>query len=197
MVDRHHPGKAPTALLQALSDGSCRTIADLERDLNLTRRQVSDAASLLLRRDYLLRMAAGCYQLSEAGKCAAEAGEVIKSGPKGQIGKVREAQNTLRERAWRSMRLRLRFTVPDLIADAATSDDRNPEANLQRYLRILRTAGYVVELPRRAEGTAMTSNGYKRWMLARNTGPRAPVALSKANAIHDFNIGKDAPCSRS
>jgi len=197
MVDRHHPGKAPTALLNILADGSCRTIDQLEVDLDLTRRQVSDAASCLLRRDYLDRMAAGCYQLSEAGIAAAAAGEVIKSGPRGPHSGIREFRNTLRERAWRSMRLRGRFTIPDLVADAATEDDSDPVGNIGRYLRALRGAGYVIELPRRAEGSAMTSNGFKRWILSRDTGPKAPSVRSKVNAIHDFNTGEDVPCKRA
>ena len=120
MVDRHHPGKAPTALLARLADGSCWTIDQLETDLDLTRRQISDAAALLLRRDYLMRMAAGCYQLTQAGLAAPAAGEVIRSGPRGPRNTVRTAKNTLRERAWRSMRLRRQFTVLDLVSDAAT-----------------------------------------------------------------------------
>ncbi len=167
----------------------------LAEALNLTRRQVSDAAARLLRRGYLERMAAGCYQLTDAGFAACAAGEVIKSGPKGPRDTARDVRNTLRDRAWRAMRIRRRFTIPDLIADAASADDRKPADNLHRYLRTLARAGYVKELPNRAEGTAITSNGYKRWMISRDTGPRAPVALSKTAAIHDFNTGEDVPCS--
>lgn len=197
MVDRRHPGKAPTALLHILSDGSCRTIQDLEIVLDLTRRQVSDAASKLLRRDYLMRMGTGCYQLTEAGIVAATAGEVITSGPRGPRDTPRILRNTLRERAWRSMRIRRRFTIPDLVADAATDADKRPDDNLQRYLRALSVAGYVRALPRRAEGTALTSNGFKRWMLVNDTGPLAPVILSKKPAIRDRNTGEDVPCSQS
>lgn len=196
MVDRHHPGKAPTALLAALSDGACRTIAELEAELDLTRRQVSDAASCLLRRDYLERMVAGCYQLTAEGRDAAANGEIITSGPKGPHSGVREQSNTLRERVWRSMRIRGRFTVQDLLADAANGDDLRPDDNVRRYLRALRDAGYVVEFVRRADGVAPTSNGHKRWMLSRNTGPKAPTLLSKKRALRDLNTGEDVPCSR-
>lgn len=197
MVDRHHPGKAPTAVLAALAAGACRTIAELEAELDLTRRQVSDAASCLLRRDYLARSAVGCYFLTDEGIAAAERGEVISSGPKGPHPGVREQTNTFRERVWRSMRIRGRFTVPDLLADAATPEDRQPEDNVRRYLRALRDAGYVVEFVRRAEGVAPSSNGHKRWMLSRNTGPRAPVMMSKKRALRDFNTGEDVPCNRA
>lgn len=195
MVDRHHPGRAPTALLERLANGSCLTIAQLEGEFDLTRRQISDAAACLSRRDYLMRMGAGCYQLTEAGLAAAANGEVITSGPTGRRNRPREVRNTLRERAWRSMRMRGRFTIPDIVSDAASEGDGRPGDNIQRYLRSLRDAGYVVELPRRAEGAAMTSNGFKRWMLVRNTGPRAPVFRAQVNAVHDFNTGEDVPCS--
>lgn len=196
MVDRHHPGQAPTALLATLSDGSCRTIVQLEADLDLNRRQVSDAASCLLRRDYLMRMALGCYQLTEAGLSAAENGEVITSGPRGARNAPLVVRNTLRERAWCSMRLRRCFTVPDLVSDAATEADGRPEDNIHRYLRGLRRAGFIKALPRRAAGTAMTSNGFKRWLLTRDTGPRAPIILSKVDAVHDPNTGEDVACDR-
>lgn len=194
MVDRHHPGKAPTAVLQALADGLCLTIDQLALELDLTHRQVSDAASKLFSRDYLERMAIGCYQLTEGGKAAALAGEVITSGPKGPRDQVRYSRNTLRHRSWIAMRIRKRFTVPDLIADAANGSDGNPADNIQRYLRRLKQVGYVVELPNRADGTALTSNGFKRWILTRDTGPKAPVLLSKSKGIHDFNLGEDVLC---
>lgn len=194
MVDHHHPGKAPGALLQALSDGSCRTIADLADALDLTRRQVSDAAACLLRRDYLMRMSAGCYRLTDEGAAAAATGEVITSGPKGPRDRVRIAPHSLRARAWRAMRVRRRFTLHDLISDAATAADRAPDDNIGRYLRVLRASGYLAELPNRARGTPPTSNGFKRWMLVRDTGPLAPVVLSKIAAVHDRNTGEDVPC---
>lgn len=196
MVDRHHPGKAPTALLQALADGSCQTIDQLETRLDLTRRQVSDAATKLLRRDYLMRMGTGCYQLTEAGLAAAAAGEIIKSGPRSGRDSPRIVRNTLRERAWRSMRVRRRFTVADLISDAALVGDRNPYDNICRYLRALKQAGYVAASKQRVDRSAPTSNGFKLWILRKNTGPLAPVALSKVAAVHDRNTGEDVPCLR-
>ncbi|MBC9246713.1 hypothetical protein H4P12_08305 [Paracoccus sp. 11-3] len=197
MVDRHHPGKAPMALLQLLAGGGIMTVREIEAQLDLTRRQISDAAACLSRRDYLHWLGAGRYQLNGDGLAAAARGEVIKSGPRGGHNRIRDVRNTLRERVWRSMRLRKSFTVPDLISDAATDQDRRPQDNIYRYLRVLKAAGYVAELPRRAAGAAITSNGYKRWMLIRDTGPLAPSVRENVAAIHDFNIGEDVPCSRN
>lgn len=196
MVDRHHPGKAPTALLQVLSRGVCLTIAELEAELDLTRRQISDAASCLLRRDYLMRMEVGCYQLTETGLAAANSGEVITSGPRGPHYGVRRVKNTLRERAWRSMRFQRRFTIPDIVSSAAIETDGNPHASIARYLRVLRDAGYVKPSTRRVDRIAETSNGFKVWILIRDTGRLAPVVLSKSNAVRDLNLGEDVPCTR-
>lgn len=196
MVDRHHPGKAPMALLQMLQDGSCQTIEQLEKRLDLTRRQVSDAAAALLRREYLMRMARGCYQLTSAGQAAAAAGEVITSGPRGPHGKVRIVRNTIRDRAWRAMRIRRRFTIRDLVADARTEADAAPENNLQRYVAALGKAGYLIETPRRAKGVVRSSNGFKIWCLVRNTGPQAPVIRPASASLHDPNTGEDVACAR-
>ena len=195
MVNRHHPGTAPTALLQALAGGLCLTVDQLAAELDLTKRQVSDAASRLLRRDYLERMAIGCYQLTPAGLDAAAAGEVIRSGRTGSKAKVREVRDSLRQRAWTSMRIQRLFTIPDLVIDAARLDDRNPEDNLQRYLRALAQAGIVAVSPHRVPGTAPTSNGHKRYLLKRDSGPRAPAVRARTSVIHDFNTGEDVPCA--
>lgn len=195
MVDRHHPGKAPTALLQKLAGGLCLTIDQLAEDLDLTNRQVSDAAANLLRRNYLERMAIGCYQLTPEGRAAAAAGEVIRSGPKGPQERARRVPDTFRQRAWTSMRMQRLFTVPDVVLEAARPEDADPVDNLRRYLQVLARAGYVKVSPHRVSGTAPTSNGYKRFLLASDTGPLAPVVLSKRPGIHDFNIGKDVLCT--
>lgn len=195
MVDRHHPGKAPTALLQKLSGGLCLTIEQLAEDLDLTKRQVSDAAAKLLRRNYLERMAIGCYQLTPEGLAAAAAGEVIRSGPRGPRDKVREVSDTFRQRAWSSMRMQRLFTVPDIVLEASRPTDGNPADNLHRYLKALARAGYVKVSPNRVSAPAPTSNGYMRFLLQRDTGPRAPVVLSKQPGIHDFNTGEDVLCA--
>ncbi|AWD21584.1 hypothetical protein [Fuscovulum blasticum] len=192
MVDRHHPGAAPTALLQRLGSGVCLTIGQLAADLDLTNRQVSNAAAVLLRRGYLDRMAIGCFQLTDAGLAAAFAGETITSGPIGSNGNPRRYRNSLRQRAWTSMKTRRVFTVPDLVVDAATGDDTNPGDNLQRYLRGLAAVGYVSVSRRRVTGTAPTSPGYKLFALVRDTGPVAPALC--ATGIHDFNLGEDVLC---
>lgn len=193
MAGRLHPGTAPNALLARLAGGECLTICALADDLGLTRRQVSDAAAILFSRRLLERLEAGCYRLNGEGMAAAAAGVTVTSGPRGTHGRPRHLRNSLRQRAWAAMRIRRIFTVPDLVADAEDGMDANAHDNIARYLRLLARAGYVGEAGRVA-GTALTSNGFKRWKLLRNTGPKAPAARGMAGEIHDPNIGEAVPC---
>lgn len=194
MMAKEQPTASTSSVLQALSSGCCLTIDQLCLSLGMPRRKVSNSAALLLRRDYLIRTAVGCYQLSEAGLTAAASGELITSGPNGPNEKVRAFANTFRQRAWRSMRIRRAFSIADVVADAATEEDSNAASNAARYIHYLKSAGYVAELPRRRIGTALTSNGFKQFLIRRDTGPLAPVVRVSRKIIHDFNIGKDIPC---
>ncbi len=196
MMTRANAGMLPTTILTHLADGACRTIEELEQALGLTRRQVSDGAAKLAFRKYLCRMERGCYQLTDLGLKAAGEGEVIRSGPIGpDTVKVRNRiADTFRDRAWRSMRLRRQFTIADVVADAANEADADPENNVARYLRALRMAGYVKEMQGRSPGTRLTSNGFKRFVLVKDTGPVAPVYRPKTLALHDYNLGEDVAC---
>lgn len=195
---RQENGALPTTILNALADGSCRTMNDLVVDLGLSRRQVSDGAAKLAYRKYLCRMDRGCYQLTEAGLAAAAAGETITSGPLGPDTKpVRnKVSNTFRDRAWRAMRVRRQFTIGDIVADAATEGDADPKNNVARFIRFLKQAGYVAEQRSRQPGTRLTSSGFKRFLLLRDTGPLAPVFRPKTGSVHDYNLGEDVPCPR-
>lgn len=196
MMARTNPGTLPTTILVHLADGACRTIEELEKALGLSRRQVSDGAAKLAYRKFLCRMERGCYQLTELGLKAAGEGQVIKSGPIGpDTGKVRaKVSNTFRDRAWRSMRVRRQFTIADIVADAAADGDTDPESNVGRYLRALGMAGYVKEMRERAPGTRLTSNGFKRFVLVKDTGPVAPVYRPKARTLHDYNLQEEIAC---
>lgn len=193
---RLNPGALPTTILHHLADGACRTIEELETALGLSRRQVSDGAAKLAYRKYLCRMERGCYQLTDLGLDAAATGAVITSGPSGPDTKrIRsKVQNTFRDRAWRSMRLRRQFTIGDIVADAATDADADPDSNVARYVRSLRLAGYVTEMRARQPGTKVTSCGFKRYALVKDTGPIAPVYRTKTGTLHDYNSGEDVAC---
>lgn len=195
MIETTKPGAAATALLRHLSAGVCLTADQMAEALGITRAQAMNAARKLMRRSYLEKMAVGCFQLSEAGKAAAASGTTITSGPKGKTGAIATRRHTFRERAWLAMRIQRRFTIGQIVASAARDGERNARENARKYLAQLGQAGFVKELPNRLPGTCMGSNGFKRWMLVRDTGPRAPVYRAELRAMHDFNTGEDVPCS--
>lgn len=185
-------GAAATALLNALQPGPlART--DLIVQLNLSHRQVTNAAANLLRRGYLNVCEGPTYQLTEAGRNAADAGEIIRGGPK---GRVKVVTGTIRQRAWSAMRIRRTFTIGEIVSDAASGDEGQPRDNVGRYISRLTAAGYVREFAHRAPGTAIGSNGFKRFTLVKNTGPKAPVFRSELGVIFDPNLGEDVSCAR-
>jgi len=197
MMETTKPGAVPTAILNELGGGACFTVGELVDRLEVSRRQVTNGALRLLRRDYLMKSGEGCFKLTETGLAAAAAGEVITSGPKGATGAVPRHKNTFRERAWRSMRIRRRFTIGDVTSDADSGDGTDAYGNARRYIAQLKSAGYVAELPRREVGSAIGSNGFKRFILRRDTGPVAPVFRARQKCLHDFNLGEDVSCSRA
>jgi hypothetical protein len=111
-----------------------------------------------------------------------------KPGPKGPHGKPHVARGTLREKAWRAMQIKGKFTLSDLIrvVVSETHEAKDPRGNIGRYVKALTDAGVLIEMPRRAAPTSLTSNGEKRWMLIRDLGRLAPVARTKGG-IYDPN----------
>lgn len=198
------PGIIPTTVLHNLADGACRTIDQLDEQLEFNRRQISDGAAKLVYRGFLERVEAGCYQLTKAGLEAAADGKKIKSGPwKPLTGKSRKPRaNTFRQRAWNAMRMSVEFTFSDIVI-AADRNDKGPKNNLQAYMRQLVRAKYVAELPTRVGGTSLTSNGFKRFMLLTNSGPVAPTVRRVKTSpdaekslweVFDGNTQEVTPC---
>ncbi|MGA8147792.1 MAG: hypothetical protein WB870_09500 [Gallionellaceae bacterium] len=180
-------------LLTAIRDErvcDCITEERLVMVTGLTPRQV-EAAALTLRRNGLLeKTGKGCHRITDAGMVALIAGASVHSGPRGkQESGKRVWKNTLRARVWSAIRIRRKFSVPELIALVADEGHEDITSNLQKYVRALARAGYLVELPRREPGTALTRNGYKRYWLqdAKDSGPQAPVWRVKAGTVYDPN----------
>lgn len=195
MINAAKPGTVPTALLHYLQDGACLTVDQMVERLGISRRQAMDAASRLIRRDYLEKMAVGCFQLTDAGIAAAASGKVITSGPMGKTGAIPVHKDTFRQRAWTSMRFNRRFTIGQIVRAAAREGEKNARENARKYIAQLCRAGFVKEMPRRAPGTAIGSSGFKRFMLVRDTGRRAPVFRAEMQVMRDFNTGEDVPCA--
>lgn len=169
---------------------------ELAERLPLHRQQICRSATVLIMRDYAVRVERGCYRLTPAGLLAAENGKIIIAGARNVEPNSRRSprRNTFRQRLWNAMRMSGTFTAGDVIMAARGTRDVYPEQNAASYINRLRRAGYLMEMPRRVPGTARTSNGYKQYRLVRDTGPVAPVWNARAHAMRDHNTGEDVPC---
>lgn len=185
-------------LLTALRDLDMRECVTEERLVELTGLtplQVEQAA-LTLRRNHLLeKTGKGCHKLTSAGVEALAAGANVHSGPRGkrQHGK-HIVTGTLRIRIWRAIRIRRKFSVPEIIPLVVDGTERgNVTSNVQKYVRALARADYLIELPKREAGTSLTSNGYKRYLLTdeKDTGLQAPVWRADKDTVFDPNTGNE------
>lgn len=176
-----------TRILHGLGD-ACMMIGDIAEALGLSHSQVSQASALLIARGLVERIDRGCFQLTDTGRAARDAGETIETGITGPTRALRRpGRTTIRQRAWNAMRIARSFTVPDITTAVARDGDGNVSENLRRYVRALADAGYLTRSLRRRPGTAPGSNGYPVYSLARDTGPVAPVVSQKSGGVHDFN----------
>lgn len=169
----------------------CVTKEQLVALTELTPAQITGFVSKLSGHGLLTVTSKGCYKVTDAGKEVLEAGGRFRSGPKGkESGACRILENTLRVRIWRAMRIRRKFSVPELISLIVDGTEQGDISNsVQKYLGALAKAGYLIEMPRREPGTAIGSTGYKRWWLqeVKDTGPQAPVFKARIKTVYDPN----------
>ena len=167
----------------------------------LTGRQVAAACTKLVEHGYMERenyindaVKPGCYKLTALGRAALDEGARFTSGPKGPTGKPKAFPNSLRDRAWRVLRIRRKASATELaslLLDAGTNSDavKRAQNNLNKYLRQLELAGYLAQMRREAPQSP-TSNGAKRFFLVRDTGPLPPIPQPTQEAVFDQNEGK-------
>ena len=197
-MSEYGPGDLQQRMLALL--GEAGTVGmptiQLAQLIGVTAKRASKAAAALIARRYAARARIGIYMIRPAGKAALASGIRISSGPIDKNASVlaRRITNSFRDRLWTSMRLRRIFTLRDIVADAEAGE-KDAENDAGRYVRILSSAGYVRTEPGREPGTKPGSNGFKRFRLVKDTGPRAPLHRSKVGLIHDFNTGEDVPCT--
>lgn len=181
------------AVMGAIADRTV-TIDELAHALPvISRKDISDAAGRLLRRDYLERLETGVYRLTLTGRQSLAAGAALTSGPHRGRRKHPAYADTLQQRAWNGMRLLQRFTIGDINQLAARSGYETSEAALQKFVNRLTHCGYVTELPLRRKGTAVSSNGFKQFRLVRDTGAAAPRWLDASRAFKDWNTREIFP----
>jgi hypothetical protein len=182
-------------LLKSIRDDKvcdCITEERLVMLTGLTPRQVESSAMTLRRNGLIEKTGPGCHKLTGAGKEALKAGARLHSGPKGSWnnGTRRKAGNTLRQRVWRAIVIRRKFTVPEITTLVVDGTERgDPTSNVQKYVRALARAGYLTELKKREACASPTSPGFKRWWLqdGKHTGPLAPVVRNNLTAVYDPN----------
>lgn len=182
------------ALLHALAEAPAeRTVADLAAHLGRDRVAVDKSLVVLLRRELIERPAPGIYRIAAAGHALLATGGAVRAGAPGHPRRAK-AQPTvlrhLRHRLWTALGHRRKATLPELLLLTCQGNERAAEHNARRYLRLLERTGYLIRLPARASGVALTSPGHIKWLVVRWTGPHAPVARARFTAVYDPNHGK-------
>jgi hypothetical protein len=184
------------AVRDALPPQTCLTIDELDALLGLPRKEIVKSTLRLMSRGLLERVERGCYQLTLAGIESRAFGEALTSGPIGPgTTKSRKKKPNLRTRLWRAMCVKQKFTINDLVAICAKGFEKNARENARKYLRALEQAGYLRTLPKQ-HGEALTSNGFKRFMLIRQTGPQAPEVKRNGQNVYDPNTGVLHDCAK-
>lgn len=180
-------------LLDALPPpGDPVTIGTLAAQLNEDSKRIVRSMDVLRRRGLVERLNTGLYKLTTAGEETRAEGIKLKSGPRKPHGAVARKPAPFREALWRALRMLEATSVPDLLSLMPQEvHGRCPESNAHNYLRRLKDAGYVIELPMREAGTAITSNGFKRYRLLKNTGPKAPFWSPKHRKLIDPNLNEE------
>ncbi|MCM0081813.1 hypothetical protein L4X63_09450 [Geomonas sp. Red32] len=186
-------------ILQSLLDRAEPASAqEIAARTNLSIDQVWKSADTLVENKLLTRADRGKYLITDAGRSAIAEGNGCMPGPKGPTGPVCRRRNTIRQRLWLALRIERKGTIQGIVSlilqdgeDAALLT-----TNAQKYFSALCRANYLTRLPGRSEGTAPTSNGYVRYLLVENTGPKAPMVRRLELALYDPNTGKSVPFTR-
>lgn len=183
-------------VLAALQPGQCLIVDHLAQATGLENRAVVRGVALLINRGLASRAEVGCYNITLEGEAFRAAGKVIKCGPTGPLSRPgrRPRKATLRDRLWAAIRMRGKASIAELLELAAdpAKPAGNGYSNAQHFLDALAKAGWLSELSR-AAGTALTSNGFKRYLLVVNPGPATPQVRAKAREVYDPNQGKTYP----
>lgn len=171
----------------------CITNERLAELTGLKHSQVEHATSKLRQHGFIKVVDQGCYRITQAGISALESETKIRSGPKGTQKNVRIFKNSLRTRVWRAIRIRQSFSIPELAGLVSDGGEKDVTSNINKYLRALESAGYLIKMQKRLRGTAPTSNGFIRWRLdqLKNTGPQAPIWRATRGTVFDPNTEEE------
>lgn len=173
--------------------GECVTYKRLIELTGLEYRQVQNASEVLERNGFVDRSAPGCLSVTQEGLAAIESGKTIRSGTNKPKTRTRRAKTSRRIDAWRAMRIKKGkpFTLADIISLISQGTEKNIQANIGKYVSALESAGYLVKMAKRLPGSALTSNGFVRWRLEKDTGSQAPIWRQNLGMIYDPNTGDE------
>lgn len=171
----------------------CITNARLVEMTGLQPNQVERATQNLHSHGFIKRVDAGCYRITQGGILALESNKNMRSGPKGGGQLPKQHTDSLRVRVWRAIRIRKNFCIDDLLPLVMKGGEKDPVSNMRKYIHALECAGYLIRLPKKKQGNALTSNGFVRWRLdlEKDTGPQAPIWRQQLGTVFDPNTGKD------
>lgn len=181
------------AVLTAIKDSGqidCVREADLVDHTGLSPKQVEQACLKLRKHGLLEKCEQGCHTITEAGQAAITQSVKLRmrSGPKAHTA-PKINKNSLRIKVWRAIRIRQKFSIPELAMLVAEGGEKDITSNIGKYVRALEKARYLVKLTKRDAGSAITSNGHHRYWLNPefNTGPQAPVWRVAKKTVFDPN----------
>jgi hypothetical protein len=118
------------------------------------------------------------FAAARAGHAFVASGKTITSGPRGAMTGVPKKDAGMRQRLWEVLRRKQKATLADLVELARRDGDPDPVKvidNARKYMRGLARAGIVKKLASRVPGFSPTSNGFNRYVLLLDLGPRAPL----------------------
>lgn len=144
------------------------------------------ALQTLARRGLAERISRGRYRATNDGlKLACGDARIPRPGWRAD----RPRRDSFQTRLWAALRKLRKATVPELVQIAGRGSEWAPERNARAYLAALVAAGYVAEMGRREPGVLPGSRGFKRYLLVRDPGPRAPALNSGTRRLTDPNSG--------
>lgn len=173
---------------------ACVTEDDLALATQLSHKQIEHACLKLRKHGFIEKTALGCHTITDAGLEAIASGKTIRSGPKAWTA-PKVNKNSLRIKVWRAMRIRGKFSIPEITMLVAEGGEKDITSNIGKYVRALEKAGYLIKMPKREKGCGLTSNGHIRYWLVptRDSGPQAPVWRVAKGAVFDPNTEMEHP----
>lgn len=159
--------------------------------LELTVKQVIKARGRLHSKGYVGHKSGGVYFITDKGINAIESNDYIRSGPTGPYtAKCQKIhKGTLIYYLWAALRTKGTATISELLTltPIESKDYDKTYENARRLLHWLHKAHIIRKLPRKQAGLSQTSNGFIRYQLMIDLGPKHPVIRVRKHQIFDQN----------